>query len=167
VVKVIWHKPASPPHTDGSIVFVRLRQCSSLSNTCFLGPTRIHIPNGISIGSAIFAQLTAERLYTLQWAAPPPSNLPLSRGDVDPNLIYGFESTTQTASRSVQPFLQGLRSWQRDRQRDRPHYSVCNNRPHLRSTAMRHNWSTRKVVPVPVVCTNKSHKYTVSTKKGP
>ena len=25
----------------------------SLSNTCFLGPTRVHIPNGISMGSAV------------------------------------------------------------------------------------------------------------------
>jgi len=28
-------------------------------NTCFLRPTRVHNPNGISIGSAIFVQLTA------------------------------------------------------------------------------------------------------------
>jgi len=40
----------------------RIRQvaqiCTSPSNTCFLGPTRVHIPNGISIGSAVFARLT-------------------------------------------------------------------------------------------------------------
>jgi len=29
-------------------------------NTCFLAPTQVHNPNCISIGSAIFAQLTAE-----------------------------------------------------------------------------------------------------------
>jgi len=29
-------------------------------NVCFLGPTRVHNPNGDSIGSAIFAQFTAE-----------------------------------------------------------------------------------------------------------
>jgi len=29
------------------------------SNTCFLGPTRVHNPNGISISSAIFAGLTS------------------------------------------------------------------------------------------------------------
>ena len=29
------------------------------SNTWFLGPTRVHIPNGISIGSAVFIRLTA------------------------------------------------------------------------------------------------------------
>ena len=34
---------------------------------------------------------------------------------------------SKTASRSVQPFLQGSLRWQTDR----PGYSVCNNRPHL------------------------------------
>jgi len=33
VVKVIWHKAASPPLTDGSIVFARYRQCAPLSIT--------------------------------------------------------------------------------------------------------------------------------------
>jgi len=28
-------------------------------NTCFLGSTRVHDPNGISIGSAVFAQITS------------------------------------------------------------------------------------------------------------
>ena len=32
-------------------------------NTCFLGPTRVQIPNGISIASVDFAQLTTERPY--------------------------------------------------------------------------------------------------------
>jgi len=40
--------------------------------------------------------------------------------DLDPHLTHGSlgppESTTQTASRSVQPFLQGSRLWQTDRQ---------------------------------------------------
>jgi len=30
VVKVICHKAASPPHTDGSVVFARLRQYAPL-----------------------------------------------------------------------------------------------------------------------------------------
>ena len=45
---------------DSSIVFAWLRQCAPPCNTCFTGPTRVHNPNGISIGSDIFAQLTAE-----------------------------------------------------------------------------------------------------------
>jgi len=56
---------------DGSFVFARWRQCAPQSNTCFLGPSRVHIPNSISIGSAVFAGLTIvtdrqlDRLTTL------------------------------------------------------------------------------------------------------
>jgi len=49
--------------------FSGIRQVSSMcipSNKCFLGPTRVHIPNGMSIYSAVFAQLTAQSLCTLQ-----------------------------------------------------------------------------------------------------
>jgi len=39
MVKVIWHKTASPPHTDRSVVFARLRQFAPPSNnTWLLGP---------------------------------------------------------------------------------------------------------------------------------
>ena len=41
----------------GSIVFTKWRQCAPPSNTCFLEPTQVHIPNGISVGSATFAGL--------------------------------------------------------------------------------------------------------------
>jgi len=43
---------------DGSVVFARLRQCALPRNTCFLGPTGVQNPNGISIGSAVFVELT-------------------------------------------------------------------------------------------------------------
>ena len=43
---------------DGSVVFTMWRQCAPVRNTYFLGPTRVLNPNGISIGSAIFAGLT-------------------------------------------------------------------------------------------------------------
>ena len=36
-----------------SVVFARLRQCAPTSNTWFPGPTRLSIPNCISIGSAV------------------------------------------------------------------------------------------------------------------
>jgi len=64
-------------HLDGSVVFVRLCQCAPLSNTCFFGPTQVHTSDGIAIGSAIFAQLTAEGGYASQIAGPFPSKLPL------------------------------------------------------------------------------------------
>jgi len=78
----------------------------------FIGTThQVLSPNGILIGSAVSAQLTAVCPYTLQWAAPPPSKLSLLMRDLDPHLIHGFlgspESSTQTASGLVQPFFQG------------------------------------------------------------
>jgi len=61
VVKVIWHKGTSPLQTNGSIVFSRWWcQWQIWLNLCFLWPTRVHIPNGKSIGSAVF---TARRSY--------------------------------------------------------------------------------------------------------
>jgi len=136
MVRVIWHKAASPPHMEGSVIFARWRQCAPIyrkpkwlpwqqplgagyrqylpfvgqplkvpsitnclvaivytnpvninfspkigchgnvpqhcwtpSNTWFLGPIRAHNPNGISIGSAVFAQGTTGCPYTLKWDA--------------------------------------------------------------------------------------------------
>jgi len=100
------------------------------SNRCFLGPTRVHVPNSILIGSAIFAQLTAESPYTY------------SRPPVFANVIHGSlgtpKSTPQTASESVQPFLQGWRS----QETGGPCWSICDNGPHLCSTAMWFNNNT-------------------------
>ena len=58
------------------------------SNTCSLGPMRVHGSNGISIGLAVFAWLTI------------------------------------------------VTDRQTDKPTDRPRYLVCNNKPHLRSTAI-------------------------------
>jgi len=62
---------------------LRVWESGPRSKEWFLGPTRVHISNGISIGSAVFARLT---IVT-------------------------------------------------DRPTDRPRNSVCNNRPHLRSSS--------------------------------
>jgi len=97
-------------------------------------------PNGISISSAIFAQITTECPYTLQWDAHWPFKITPTHGGPGPHLIHGSlgptKSSTQTASRSVQPFLQDSLMWQTNR-----HTTVLgNNRLHLlRSTAMRPN----------------------------
>jgi len=50
------------------------------SNTRFLRPTAVHIPNGISISSVIFAQLTAGSPYTLQWPPLFPFKIAPSHG---------------------------------------------------------------------------------------
>ena len=58
--------------------------------TWFLGPTRVQIPNAISIGSAVFAHLTTESRYTLQWTAPSlPQNCLFPWGIWTPYLIHG------------------------------------------------------------------------------
>jgi len=64
--QVIKEQAASPSHMDGSMVFTRWRQCAPPPNTCFLGPTQVQIPSGISISSAVLAQIMAQRPYTLQ-----------------------------------------------------------------------------------------------------
>jgi len=79
------------------------------SNTWFLGPTRVQIPNGISIGSPVFAQLTAERPYTLQWVTLCFENCSFPWQVLGLHLIHDSlsipEPTTQTTSRLDQPFL--------------------------------------------------------------
>jgi len=76
------------------------------SNTQFLWPIQAHKPNGISIGSSVFAQMTAVSLYFTMGRPFPPQNCPFRRGDLDRHLIHGSlsppESSTQMASRSVQ-----------------------------------------------------------------
>ena len=97
----------------------------TVSNSWFLGPVRVHNPNGITISLAVFAQVTTDRPYTLQCAALPPQNCLFPSRDLDSNLMHGslgpHESLTQTAS---QPFLQGSLLWQTDRPADHATRSV-------------------------------------------
>jgi len=81
--KVIWHKAASPPQKDSSVVFARWLQCALLwghimaywhylANTIELVlplPRPSPQPKQQIDHSAIFAQLMAESPYTLQWAS--------------------------------------------------------------------------------------------------
>ena len=123
--------------STGSAVFAQLtsqccRACQKIapsqgrsvppSNTWFLASTRLSIPNGISISSAVFAQCP----YTLQWAAPsPPLKIALPMGRLRyPSNTWSLslgppECSTQAASRSVQPFLHGSLLRQTNRQTDR------------------------------------------------
>ena len=84
--------------STSSVVFARWRQCAHVRghigttwrirlNLCFLWPTRVHNPNGKSIGLAVSAQLMAESQYTLQWATLSPK-LPLLVGGSGPHLIH-------------------------------------------------------------------------------
>ena len=74
-------------------------------------------PNGISIGSAVFAEMTAECPFTMERPFPS-SKLPLSCGELDPHGSLGPpKSSTQTVFRLVQPFF--CRAHYIDRQTDR------------------------------------------------
>jgi len=91
------------------------------SNTWYLGSSRVLNPNDMSSGSPVFCATHSKvSLYFRMGHSPPPSKLLLHMGDVDPYVIHGSlsppESSTQTASWLVQPFLQGSLVWQTDRQ---------------------------------------------------
>jgi len=144
VVKIISDRAASRPHTDGSIVlFTRWRQCAPPSNTWFTGSTGIHTSNSISIGSALFAQVTAESPYTLKLAAPFPLKIAPMHGGSGPISNTWFLGPTwvynpngMSISSAVFARLTTVTDRPTDRQTDRPYYSICNNRPHIRSTVM-------------------------------
>jgi len=77
------------------MVFNTWRQCAPPPNTCFLGSIRVPIPNSISIGSAVYAQLMAERPNTLQWAALSPLKIAPSHGGSRPPYNAWFLGFTQ------------------------------------------------------------------------
>jgi len=106
-------------------------------NLCFLSPTRVHKPNGTSIGSAVSAQLTAESpLYTLQRAVPSPLKIAASHGVSGPTSNTCFPWPTQVLNPNGISIGSAVFAWLTsvtpDRWTDRPRYSVGNNRPHLR-----------------------------------
>ena len=77
--------------------FNRIRQVAAMCPPMRANTIELVLPlahpspktNGKSIGSAVFAQFTAESPYTLQWDALPPSKLPSPMGDLHPHLIHG------------------------------------------------------------------------------
>jgi len=118
-------------------------QRSAVSNRWFLGPTRVLNTNSISIASEVFAGLTRWqtdrqtdgprysvihnrwhlRTYTVMCSNNRNAQLYLIRVSLGPP-----ESSTQTASRSLYPFLQNSLG---DRQTNTSRYLVDNNRQHL------------------------------------
>jgi len=146
VVKVIWHKTASPPQTNCSIVFARWRQRPSHVGTlappgeyrwtcASFGPSQSTVQTG-NRSVQPFLHSSRHKVTILTMGCSFPKNAS-SHGGSRPHVIHGSlgppASSTPTASRSAQPFLQGSLVWQTDIQTDRPRYSVGNNRPHQRT----------------------------------
>jgi len=96
VVKVICHKAASQPHTDGSIVFARWRQCT---------PHLVHPNRHLHRTDAAPWVYRPPDMSGMSWAGPfSPSKLPL---DLDSHYNMVSWAHPSQKCRSVQPFLQG------------------------------------------------------------
>jgi len=139
-------KAASPLHMDGSVVFARFHQCAPhLIHASLAHPNPQPKQHLDRFSHFCTAHGRASVYFTM--GRPSPSKLTIPMGDLDPNLIHGslspIESWTQTASRSVQPFLHSSLLWQTDWQTVRPTQhatrSVTVGHIYVRSTAMRPN----------------------------
>jgi len=138
VVKVASHKTASPPQTDGSIVFTRWRQCAfpcgqnwrQLANTIELVLPSVN-PSPKSKWQ--IDQFIHSCTDQLQWAVLT-LKLLLALGIWIPSNTW-FRGPIQVLKPNGisigSAIFAGLTSVT-DRQTDRPHYSVGNNRLHLR-----------------------------------
>ena len=115
------------------------------SNTWFLRPIRADKPNGTLIGSAVFAQMSFECPYTLQWVAPfTPQNCPFPLGGSGPLSNTWFPGPTRVLSPNsisiASAVLVGLTSvTETDRPTDHATRSVTIDRIYVRSTVMRPN----------------------------
>ena len=91
-----------------------------------LGPMRAHNRNGTLIGSAVFAQMTAECSYTLQWFPCSPSKLPFPMLASGPTWFIGpTRMLNPNGNLIVSLVFAGLTSvtdLQSDRQTDIPRY---------------------------------------------
>ena len=113
---------------DNSIVFARWRQCVPHLTHASLGPPEITS----QIASWLVHLYSSQPCpHILQWATPFPLKIAPSQGGSGTHLIH--------SSLGLQPkwhlnwfrsFLQGSQSWQTDRETNRQHWSVCNNRTH-------------------------------------
>ena len=99
----------------------------TLSNTSFLGPIRALCPNGISIGSAVFAYMTTKCPCTLQWDdSYLPSKLPFPMGIwTPPNTWFpGPNRVLYPNCISISSAIFAGLTSVTDRPTDRPRYSV-------------------------------------------
>ena len=116
VVKAIWQKDhIAAAHGQ----FSRIRQVTPICtpcNACFLGPTGVHNQNGISIGSAVFAQLKAECRRACP-GIPSPSKSPHPKGNLDH--IFTFFHPSPQPKRHLKRFSRFCRAHDCHRLTDR------------------------------------------------
>ena len=145
MVKVIWHKAASLPHTNGSVVFARLRQCAPhLVHQSASASYRWVLPSSCWVVLRISTARHVPTCPGMCWAGHSPSKLPLHMWWSGPYLIHGYLAhPSPHPKRHLDRFSRFCRAHDRDRPTDRPterpRYSMCNNWSHLRSNTMRPN----------------------------
>jgi len=83
ITKVLAHKACYSKLSPKLVaIATSLTTSEPPSNTWFLWSIQTHNPNGISIGSAVFAQMTAECTYTSHWEAPFPLKIAPFHGEI-------------------------------------------------------------------------------------
>ena len=157
MIKDIWHKAASPPHTDGSVVFARLRQCT---------PNLVH-PNRHPHRGVLRTLLS--RLESIDSRACPGMSWvdPFSTSKLSLHVWGSWltwfihsslgppDSTSRTAPRSVQPAVFVGLTVEADRPTDHATPSVaiiCNGASNLYRASCPRNLESEARL------TNQSHK---------
>ena len=137
VVKVIQHKAASPPHQSYSPGGANMHLIPVHRNR---HPHRA--PYWFCCLMSRFDYQPPDMSGHVLRPPLPPQNRPFTCGDLDAHLTR-FLAPSQV--HNPNGISIGLVDRQTDRQTERPRYSVCNNRPHRRSTVMRpKNWRTEQ-----------------------
>jgi len=70
----------------------------------FLEPTRVHTPNGISIGSAVFCTAHGRRSLCFTMGRPFPLKIAVVNGDMNPRLILAWAHPTEHPKRHLDRF---------------------------------------------------------------
>jgi len=136
VVTVIWHKAVPPPHTDDSIVFAGWRERARR----LVHPNwHLHCTDAAPWWVALSIS-TTRHVWSRPWPSLFVSKLPHNERESEPPSNTWFLGLTRVHIPNVTSIGSAVFARLKvvtDRPTDRPRYSVCSNKPHLASPAMR------------------------------
>ena len=123
-------------HPSPSKLFIPIGRAGPPANTWFVESTRAHNPKGISIGSAVYAQLTEKHPYTSQRADISPIKIAASHGKIWLQLIHDSNSPPEHKKQHLDRFSRFCIAHNCDRQTDHTARSVTIGHIYICSTAM-------------------------------